>query len=101
MRLEITWKLISRIHFWTRVDILDTCLKRMRIQMFWIPVRKKNTYPVVLDTYSKTNTYPSRCSCYIDAIIRSAAASACRTIPVDDDIIGLFRYKLHIRIVPT
>ena len=50
MRLEITWKLLSRIHFWTRVDILDTCL-------IWILVRKKNTYLVVLDTCSKKNTY--------------------------------------------
>ena len=59
--IEITWKLLSRIHFWTRVDILDTRLKRMRIQVFWIPVRKKNTYLVVLDTCSKKE-YVSGCS---------------------------------------
>src|SRR5580658_7295359 len=28
MRLEITWKLLTRFHFWIRVDILDTCSKK-------------------------------------------------------------------------
>ena len=52
MRLEITWKLLTRFHFWIRVDILDTCSKRMRIQMFWILVQKKNTYLSIKSFYS-------------------------------------------------
>ena len=36
----------------------------MRIQMFWTPVRKKNTYLVVLDTCSKKE-YVSGCSGYL------------------------------------
>jgi hypothetical protein len=42
-------------------DVPDTCLKkeyllekRIRILLFWIPVQKKNTFPVDLDTCSKT-----------------------------------------------
>ena len=52
MRLEITWKLLTRFHFQIRVDILDICLKRMRIQMFWILVQKKNTYLSIKSFYS-------------------------------------------------
>jgi hypothetical protein len=52
------------IYFCICIDILDTCLKRMRIQMFWTPVRKKNAYPDVLDTCSKKE-YVSGCSGYM------------------------------------
>ena len=52
MRLEITWKLLTRFHFWIRVDIPDTCSKRMRIQVFWILVQKKNTYLSVKSFHS-------------------------------------------------
>jgi hypothetical protein len=64
MRLEIAWKFLTRIYFCICIDILDTCLKRMRIQMFWTPVRKKNAYPDVLDTCSKKE-YVSGCSGYM------------------------------------